>query len=274
MITHIDPNRPGKLLSGEYSADNGADRFEFLFKLVPGSKNLIVNFHPAYGIDSLKSMPRFYPVPSEENQLSVSDNFFRRIKIEPTEAFHASKRGISVAGWFVHLQKALPGLIGKIKEEHGFEKVIMLGGSSGGFAALYYSFFLEDSVAVALNPQTDITYNLRGLQALGITLGDISDKCIDLKVLYRDGFTNKVIYVVNNMSLSDMQRHTLPFISVIHNENVILKADFWGKHNHSESIPAEEYDLWIKAVCAAKSTAVHDISDAYYQLKKGGADVR
>lgn len=274
MITHMDLSRQGALLSGEYSADKGVDRFEFMFKSVPGSKNLVINFHPAYGIDSLKSMPRFYPVPTDENLLSVSDNFFRRIKIEPTEAFHTSKRRISVAGWFLHLQTVLPGLIRRLKEIHGFEKVIMLGGSSGGFAALYYSFFLEDSVAIAFNPQTDIAYNLRGLAALGITLGDISDKCTDLNTLYRGGFTNKVIYVVNNMSLADMQRHTLPFIAGIHNENVILKADFWGTHNHSGSIPPEEYSLWIKAVCAAKSTAVTDISDAYYQLKKGGGDAK
>lgn len=65
------------------------------------------------------------------------------------------------AGWYMghrefNLQKTLPEIINSIIEKHGYRKIIVVGGSAGGFASMFYARSIRDSITLVWNPQTDL----------------------------------------------------------------------------------------------------------------------
>src|SRR5699024_7632468 len=59
-------------------------------------------------------------------------------------------------GYQPTLQSDLVKIIAKVSGNLNSERLVFFGGSGGGFAALYYGSYFDDSVVITFNPQTDI----------------------------------------------------------------------------------------------------------------------
>lgn len=139
------------------------------------------------------------------------------------------------------LQRDLPAVINKILQSQTAKNVVMFGASGGGFAALYYSNFFADSLAIVLNPQTIIrsydddfvlSYAKTAFGAQNLNQARIYvDRLItgDVRHLYRGGFNHHVAYVQNRMDVSHVENQAKPFIQAVPNSDKfhLLTGD-WG----------------------------------------------
>ncbi len=145
-----------------------------------------------------------------------------------------------------------------------------LGGSGGGFAALFYSARDFGSIAIALNPQviienyydrivrkyTEICWKQAGV------ISKISEtRVFNLTGIYRESPGNTVIYIQNNADKHHLFMHCVPFLSTIASrKNIYGPADFishisfWGKTGH-QLIPANVYLGWLGAIAAAEDSS-------------------
>lgn len=124
------------------------------------------------------------------------------------------------------LQKQLPAILARLVDEVAASDVIFFGGSGGGFASLYYSALLPNSLALVWNPQTDITrYNPPHVEEYGrLAFGfsgydqarDTLPSEIDsgLPDIYAAGFSNRILYLQNN-SDGHVVTHLLPLLESI-----------------------------------------------------------
>lgn len=230
--------------------------FKFLKSLSP-SKTLVVYFHGAME-RSKRAIPSYYPIDHELNamchQISICD---------PTMT---DRKGFPLS-WYVgheefNCQKKLLSFFQLLKKSLGVEKVIFTGSSGGGFAALYYSFFDSDSVALPMVPQTSIEKYHRP-KAFDIyskycwskkDYSYVSNlRCLNICDLYRDGFNNTVVYIQSSGDSEHFARQLLPFLESIRNtpmfkENFVLENSFYGKHGHSGVITKRDYTPWLKSL--------------------------
>jgi len=171
------------------------------------------------------------------------------------------------------LPKLLPPLLDNIVSALGASRTVFLGYSAGDFAALYYSWRMPGSVAVALNPQTNIArYYRRHMEVYrGVCWPDLTSVESlfstvegDLTTLYSKGFSNTVIYLQNSMDLFHLKEHFAPFLTSIGKnlDRLITKVDFWGGFGHA-SIPKNEWIRWIAASLVAPTTSINDILVEY-----------
>lgn len=107
-----------------------------------------------------------------------------------------------------NLQAAYRAIFGKVFAFTAATEVVFWGGSGGGFAALYYSYFFPGSTAMVWNPQTRILgYLVEPVNkylrvAFGTTLDDVEpiprEIEHDVSRLYRNGYENRIIYIQND----------------------------------------------------------------------------
>ena len=178
---------------------------DFLARIKPG-RPLILSFHdntprnpsvklPIFtGLSLIKSLDASYVALSDPSLYLHPD-----LKL----AWFAGGDGLE-------LQRLLPEVLDKIIALSGASDVICLGGSGGGFAALYYSARISGSIAVAWNPHTDIIrYNPThvaeyGAAAFGFEtyegtathLGSFIET--NLAATYAEAHDNMVLYLQNN----------------------------------------------------------------------------
>jgi hypothetical protein len=128
-------------------------------------------------------------------------------------------------GWYsgssrVKAQTLLPAVLKSIIEQARPSRVIFVGGSGGGFACLYYSRLIENSIAVVWNPQTDITryvaLSVAAYARIGFGLNDHNQlpSVIETNVahLYAHSFVNRVVYLQNSSDWH-VKSHLAPFLS-------------------------------------------------------------
>jgi hypothetical protein len=127
-------------------------------------------------------------------------------------------------------------------------RVIFVGGSGGGFASLYYSRFIRDSIAVVWNPQTDIMrYVPEWVGAYARAAFDLEDhKQLPSKIetnvarLYGQGYSSHVLYLQNSgdwhighhlAPFLSAQGYSLPatFESCSYGDRLYLHAGNWGE---------------------------------------------
>ena len=232
---------------------------------------MIVIFHGAID-QSQRKMPHFQSLlPELKNchQISIAD---------PTLALDPSiKSGWYLGGESMPLQMELPNLLRYLSELNGVNKRIYLGGSSGGFAALYYSLMDPGSVCIAVNPQTRLTAYLpnpvknflkyawpdaKSIENVGHQL------VTDLPAAYAKGFANMVIYLQSTGDLLHFTTQMPAFCDagLKKPEQFILNCGYWGIPGHSNSVPSKEYYMWVKAVVAAKWFDRQSILDNYHLI--------
>lgn len=182
-----------------------------------------------------------------------------------------------IGGAGIPLQAELPALLQALFSLAGIRRRIYLGGSSGGFAALYYALVDQGSLCIAVNPQTNlnlystrVTSNYLRLAWPGAkSLDEIASQAvIDLPAAYARGFRNMVIYLQSAGDSRHFGIQMPPFLqaAVKKPENFILNCGYWGVSGHSNSIPSRDYYPWVKAVVAAPWFDRQAILDTYHAL--------
>lgn len=123
----------------------------------------------------------------------------------------------------VRTQDILKKAIKAINLALGTKKSIMFGSSGGGFAALYHSWHVPESLAFVINPQTQIKNYVRGYvekyaQAFLTASGpDDVDRALandtdsNLLPFYSSGFQNQILYL-QNRSDWHVEKHMKPFM--------------------------------------------------------------
>lgn len=235
----------------EFSYDLKSTRlFSRFRRSLNESRCLIVYFHGALE-RSKRAIPSYYPIDPEisghAHQISICD---------PTMT---SREGFPISWYAGHedfnCQEELKCFFQQLKEELGIRKIIFFGSSGGGFASLFYSFFDEDSVAMALVPQTKIKNYHRPKAFEMYSKSCWSEKpisevenycCLDVCELYKSGFKNSVVYIQSSGDVEHFSSQLIPFLSSInhckeHKENFILENSYFGKFGHSGVIQKSDY---------------------------------
>lgn len=133
------------------------------------------------------------------------------------------EHGMSI-GWFAGdsrrpLQKDLVHVIEHVAAQVGAEQIILEGCSAGGFAALYFSHQIPGSLAVAMNPQTDMMkyYHGRVCEYVETCWPEGIDGAVtaDLVATYASSFPNKVLYLQNRDDAFHIQNHYRPWANAL-----------------------------------------------------------
>ena len=126
-----------------------------LLQIDRGADTTIVCFHAALAHGKVSSYPLF-------SALNVTSGFNVNVICISDPVL---SMGLSL-GWFAGtrsqpLQRDLPNAIRHLLSSYEKkQRVIFFGASGGGFASLFYSHGFPGSIALAMNPQTDIAeYN-------------------------------------------------------------------------------------------------------------------
>lgn len=132
-------------------------------------------------------------------------------------------------GWFIgdqnrNLQSDLATSIRHIAKSLGAKNIIFQGNSAGGFAALYYSHNFPGSLAIPINPQTDVAkYHpdkvLKYLETCwGASATTHIPACTNLLDLYTSSFPNFVLFVQNTKDQFHMINHYRPWADLFSGE--------------------------------------------------------
>jgi hypothetical protein len=132
-------------------------------------------------------------------------------------------------GWYagaagMPLQVDLARVLQHIQKVLEIERVVLYGASGGGFAALFYAPFLQNSIAVPCNPQTNLLIYSRGILAnyLSVAYGyqaapskfdaaEIEGKPV-LKIGSDHVKNTRVLYLQNALDDRHYKRDFLPFL--------------------------------------------------------------
>lgn len=237
-----------------------------------GSDALIVVFHGAVNRDK-RPYPAFLNFRAglghAAHQIAIAD---AALGLDPELplSWYAGAPGLP-------LQELLPPLFHKLQYELQVEKLIFMGSSGGGFAALFYSWHCPGSVAIVQVPQTNILeYHLPGAfrrySAVCWPEGGSSNEfapILDLRELYTMDSGNSVVYIQSTLDGHHLHRQMLPFLASLPagmNGRVVVKSSFWGRTGHSNVVPNSEWDGWAKAALAAESLDAESLVLAYEAL--------
>ncbi|GEM_PF-976342 len=180
-------------------------------------------------------------------------------------------------------QTVLPGIINTIITKARAKKVIFIGASGGGFASLYYSRLVKGSLAVAINPQTDIfKYEKTAVMkyintAFGVTDLESGQMLVqniietNVGALYSIKRSNSVLYLQNE-SDDHVQKHCEPFFKNLGHElapintrrvepGLYLYLADWGT-GHIGPPPAF-YKSLVKSLIATKKSWKTILSKKY-----------
>jgi hypothetical protein len=167
-------------------------------------------------------------------------------------------------------QQLLPGLIRRLAAACEAERVIFVGGSAGGFAALYFSWLLPGSIVIATNPQTDLdrqavvppdNYRTSCRPSLGEDERLSSVIASSVVSCYAERFDNTVIYLQNASDSIHVHDHFAPFLAAIdvaHQKRLLARLGYWGLDGHRQ-LPVHEWLAWLKAAIDSPSVAADDI---------------
>ena len=167
-----------------------------------------------------------------------------------------------------NIQKILLKIILHIIQVSGCHKSVFVGGSGGGFASLFYSRKVKNSMAIVWNAQTDIARYVpkfvSDYASYAFSSDRMDDSYDDLKLQinmslleeYDKGFDNAIFYM-QNKSDWHLNEHCLPFIEslqhtdsgkVIKNLKKYLQLQIgdWGKGH--EPPPKEVISSLLKII--------------------------
>lgn len=146
-------------------------------------------------------------------------------------------------GWYAgdedhHLQEDLVRVFQKILGQlPPHRHLIFFGASGGGFASLYFSSQFDDSLAIAINPQTNVlryfdTFVDPFLEKLWPNFSESHPGfAYDTGEIYSRRFKNSVLYIQNLGDRSHVRSHLIPFLEDINPEDERFMLHFvrWGK---------------------------------------------
>ena len=200
-------------------ADDG-QRLHILFR-DKQSRNLMIFFHGAMPDDIMES----YTLPVFSG-VRIADNADADRLLISDATLSLSDDNLKL-GWFsgsatYNAFAAIQAIIARVAA--GYDRVILIGGSGGGFAALRASAFLPGSTALVWNPQTDIAlYHEKAVAHYARACFDHADLgAIDPAVkatrhsnlcdLYSQPRGNRIIYFQNGPDTMHVRKHAGPFL--------------------------------------------------------------
>jgi hypothetical protein len=237
---------------------------------------LVVLFHGA--VDQKKRPVPFFQSPFSDafgaHQLSISDPCL------------SSKSPRLKATWYagspnVPLQKLLPGFFQRVCEALSIKRTIYFGGSSGGFAALFYSHAHAGSLALVANPQISLRKYLQGPVTMyretcwpRLTSNDelYTRVCCDIAALYEPSMPNFVCLLNSSGDRSHIFDQTLELASRLkpeHQGQLILDFSFHGILGHSGSVPLQSCVPWLEAAIHAPDLYADSILSKFHELRTG-----
>lgn len=267
----FDDDRPRGIASIQYESD--------LVDLLiedNGCDTTVVYFHAAVS-DPHTTYPLFtgrnLAAKIEANAVYISDPGLRR------------SSGLS---WYtgtdsLDFQTELVRLLSHVLETFSTHKhLVFFGASGGGFAALYFSARFEDSLAISVNPQTNILSYLPGAVdpfldiCWHITTKNPLPFVSNLADIYSKGFKNHVMYLQNLGDRPHVRQHLVPFIKDC-NPSILdftLIEGHWGLGHRapSSAIIAKYLAMAVAAEgeWRTKLNSIDERSTRYIiQLKKG-----
>lgn len=182
---------------------------------------------------------------------------------ELTLAWYAGHEGFE-------LQKMLPDILGRMIESLGATRVAFAGSSGGGYAALYYSWHIPDSIAVVSNPQTNLDRYIRAHRRRYITAcwsGRDKDTPLstviehDLGPIYAQQCENTVIYLQVASDFFHVKWHFSPFAATLprdYMDRLIVRMENWGNRGH-HPVPTSIWIPWMLAALTAPDTSAASI---------------
>lgn len=202
---------------------------EFLF-IPRDSRNLIIIFHAAANPQTL-TLPIFVG-------LGITKDLDASIMVVSDPSLEYS----IPTGWFVGsekiaLQRELKKVIKHVIRTCSADHVIFQGASAGGFAAMQYSASIPGSLAVAINPQTDLSahYPERVQPYLDAcwngSMPRYSTATTNLLLPYSTTFDNFILYVQNAHDTFHLKNHFCQWAKTfdhLRGERWSLLSGDWG----------------------------------------------
>ncbi|MBM2577566.1 hypothetical protein JQC91_14765 [Jannaschia sp. Os4] len=231
---------------------------------------LVVSFHGA--VSATKRPPPVFVPPfgdvTSPVHLAISDPLFLdRVDIS--------------TNWFIGterhpLQDLVHSLVQEALDLLKIDSVIFLGGSAGGFPALFHSHRVPGSVAVVGGAQTVLTPYRGSLlaQELWPGLGDaesLADHVVtDLPDLYGQGHENLPIFLVAAGDRKQLSGHLYPMLNALEgagSSNYIVNVDYWGTPGHAGAVPGHQLRRWIAAAADAAADGPDAVLARYHELR-------
>ncbi|WP_072312875.1 hypothetical protein [Agrococcus sp. Marseille-P2731] len=215
-----------------------------------GAETTIVVFHAAVA-QSVSTMPVFNAVGAtanlNANVLSISDP--------------SLDRGVRL-GWHVGneaqpLQQDLPAVIRHFRAAStGRQHLVLFGASGGGFASIVYSAHFPDSLALVLNPQTDISrfYPVAVREYVGAAWPGVSTvqevpALITCAAAHASGVRSTIAYVQNLGDANHLDNHMKPWLETLGED----RAQVWtllGEWGEGHRPPPSETTRDLLAMAA------------------------
>lgn len=260
--TEIVERLKRSLVSGSFLVEAGGGEIPLLIRQRM-SPVMVVVFAGAVDRKTL-SIPRFAsPDLAKEVSATVVHIADPSLALDPelTTAWYAGHKGFE-------LQRILPVLLRAMAEACGARRMIFVGSSAGGFAALYYGWTMPKSIVLAMNAKTTLEERAGILVNRYRTicwpkLGEdepLSEVVVsDLKWCYENRFENTVIYLQNAADNRHVRRHFAPFVAAVKEQQRLLpRLSYWGKRGHAP-VPPTEWLPWLRAAIEAPTVAAEDI---------------
>lgn len=229
---------------GAFDVELGVSKYEFglpgnlvlpALLINQGSDTLLVCLHGASNRDNF-NIPRF--------------EWMRTVRELPYNALFFSDPGLDLhprisLSWYtgtfgVDLYPILGEMIQRAVAASGSRRVIILGSSGGGFAALQTAPYVPGAVALPFSPQTSISGYFVGREGLGAQRMYLRVVMPELKpdvpleglwpdvdwaeplgprlsacVRYAEAQSNSVVYMQNRNDVTHMEQHYAPFREVV-----------------------------------------------------------
>lgn len=232
-----------------------------------GGDRLVVYFHGA--IDrTRRPMPHFVThdplLSGSAHQLSLCDPSVL-MDDQLTATWFAGHREFP-------LQKLLPSFFERAAAFLKVSRVVFVGASSGGFAALYYSAKLPGSVAVACNPQIILRRYGLALRYLERSWPGCSDSelpDVDLRAIYSIPFANSLVLLQSSGDRRHLHNHSAPFLEALHrksHDRVVYSCGFYGKLGHPGSVSRQQSASWIGAALLSETILADDLLVTQHKL--------
>lgn len=136
------------------------------------------------------------------------------------------------------------------------ERIILIGGSGGGFASLSIGAHIDGSIALVWNPQTHIRkyykrfvdeYENLAWKQGGKVLNSLNR--LDMTAVYAAPLRNTVIYLQSATDEFHIQNHLKPFRQKLHPENrCYFYSEAWGEGHVPP--PKNQLATWISFALA------------------------
>ncbi|WP_392336647.1 alpha/beta fold hydrolase [Loktanella salsilacus] len=236
------------------------------------ARTLFVTFHGAIDRQT-REVPAFMgflpELQGQAHQISVSDPSMLK-DADFGMSWFAGHDGFAT-------QDILPVLFRDLQQALDVDRVVFMGSSGGGFAALFYGWHHPGSVVLAANPQTDLTRYFSRLVApyrahCWPALADNADLAqvvtTDVCALYAQSIPSTVIYVQSALDRFHMCNHMGPFFAAMpfrKTAPVVLHADYFGTTGHAFSF--EQLSPWVRAILMAPGTGLEDILETRARLQ-------